>query len=143
MPDEADPRFAIWRPVVQREIASLRSGAIVVGHSVGGTVLINTLADTAPPDGIAAVVLIAAPYIGEGGWETEEIAPRTDLADRLPATAQILLYHGADDAEVPVAHVERYAAAIPRARVRKLTGRDHQLNDDLSEVARDIRELVS
>jgi len=50
---------------------------------------------------------------------------------------------GEDDREVPVAHVDRYAAAIPHAHVHRLEGRDHQLNNDLSEVAREIRELAS
>ncbi|MEO6444030.1 MAG: hypothetical protein ABIP66_02555 [Gemmatimonadaceae bacterium] len=73
----------------------------------------------------------------------EEIAPRADLAERLPAAAPVFLYHGDADAEVPVAHVELYAAAISHARVRKLAGRDHQLNDELSEVARDIPALAA
>lgn len=143
MPDEADPSVAAWHPVLERELASLRPGAVVVGHSVGGTMLIHLLADAAPAAALGAVVLVSAPFIGEGGWESEEIAPRPDLAARLPAAAPVLLYHGEEDAEVPVAHVERYAAAIPRARVRRLAGRDHQLNNDLSEVARDIRALAS
>jgi predicted alpha/beta hydrolase family esterase len=143
MPNEADPTMAAWRPVLERELASLRPGAVVVGHSAGGTMLIHVLADAAPAPALGAVVLIAAPFVGEGGWASEEIAPRADLAERLPVAAPVLLYHGGDDAEVPVAHVDRYAAAIPHAHVRRLDGRDHQLNNDLSEVARDIRELAS
>jgi hypothetical protein len=34
-----------------------------------------------------------------------------------------------------------YAEAIPYARVRRLANRDHQLNNDLTEVASDIRKL--
>jgi hypothetical protein len=143
MPDEADPTLAAWRPVLERELAALRPGAVAVGHSAGGTMLIHVLADAAPAAGLAAVVLIAAPFIGDGGWASEELAPRPDLAERLPADASVLLYHGEADAEVPVTHVELYAAAIPRAQVRRLPGRDHQLDNDLSEVARDIRTLVS
>lgn len=143
MPDEADPRFEAWRPALERELAALSPGAVVVGHSAGGTMLIHVLADAAESVPLAGVVLIAAPFIGEGGWESDEIAPRTDLGERLPRTMPVFLYHGEDDAVVPVAHVERYAAAIPHARVRRLAGRDHQLNDDLSEVARDIRELAA
>lgn len=143
MPDEGDPRVATWRPALERELASLRSGAVVVGHSVGGTILIHVLADVAAPVALDAIVLVAAPFIGEGGWESEEIEPRTDLAARLPAGVPVFLYHGEDDATVPVAHVELYAGAIPHARVRRLVGRDHQLNDDLSDVASDIRALES
>jgi predicted alpha/beta hydrolase family esterase len=143
MPDEANPTLAAWRPVLERELAALRPGAVAVGHSAGGTMLIHVLADAASAVRLGAVVLIAAPFIGEGGWASAELAPRPDLGGRLPAGAPVFLYHGEDDAEVPVAHVERYAAVLPRARVRRLTGRDHQLNNDLSEVARDLRELPS
>jgi predicted alpha/beta hydrolase family esterase len=141
MPDEANPTVAAWRPVLERELATLQPGSVVIGHSIGGTVLIHVLAEAAPSSALGAIVLIAAPYIGEGGWTSEELAPRADLAERLPAGAPIFLYHGLDDTEVPASHVDRYAAAIPSAQVRRLAGRDHQLNNDLSEVARDIREL--
>ena len=141
MPNEADPTMTSWRPVLERELASLRSGAVVVGHSVGGTLLIHVLADSAPTKRLDAIVLLAAPFIGAGGWTSDEIGSGADLAARLPIAVPVLLYHGEDDTIVPVEHVERYAAAIPHARVRRLVGRDHQLNNDLSEVASDIRDL--
>jgi predicted alpha/beta hydrolase family esterase len=143
MPNEADPTMATWRPVLEHEIAALRPGGIIVGHSVGGTIAIHVLADAASMAALDAIVLIAAPFIGEGGWTSEEIAPRADLAVRLPVAVPVFLYHGEADAIVPVAHVERYAATIPHAHVRRLVGRDHQLNDNLSEVASDIRDLES
>ena len=43
----------------------------------------------------------------------------------------------ADSAET--AHAALFALAIPRAQVHQLPGRDHQLNNDLSEVAEAIR----
>ena len=141
MPNEADPTVATWRPVLEQELASLRPGAIVVGHSVGGTIAIDVLADAASIVALDAIILIAAPFIGHGGWPSDDIEPRPDLAARLPAAVPVFLYHGEDDAIVPVAHVELYAAAIPHARVRRLVGRDHQLNNDLSDVASDIRQL--
>ena len=142
MPNEADPQVATWRPSLERELASLRDGAVVVGHSVGGTMLIHVLAESAPRVVLDAIVLVAAPFVGPGGWDSDEIEPRADLAARLPAGVPVFLYHGEDDAVAPVAHLELYARAIPRARVRRLAGRDHQLNDDLSEVASDLRALA-
>jgi hypothetical protein len=38
-------------------------------------------------------------------------------------------------------HVDLYAKAIPQAVTRRLEGRNHQLNDDLGDVASDIRSL--
>jgi predicted alpha/beta hydrolase family esterase len=141
MPNEDDPTVAAWKPVLETELASLRTGAIVVGHSVGGTILINVLAQSAPTVRPEAIILIAAPFIGPGGWENAEIEPRSDLAERLPVGVPVFLFHGEDDHEVPIVHAERYAELIPHARVRRLAGRDHQLNDDLSDVAREIRGL--
>ena len=143
MPNEADPQFAAWRTALEKELATLQDGAVVVGHSVGGTIVINTLAEWSPNAVLGAIILIATPFIGEGGWESEDIAPPSDFAARLPPGVPVFLYHGDKDDIAPIAHVELYAAAIPHARVRRLAGRDHQLNNNLSEVANDIRELES
>jgi pimeloyl-ACP methyl ester carboxylesterase len=100
------------------------------------------LADSKPKADLGALVLLATPFVGDGGWTSGDIPPGSDLASRLPLAVPVLLYHGENDDTVPVAHVELYARAIPRAQVRRLPGRDHQLNNDLSEVARDIRDMV-
>ena len=103
--------------------------------------LINVLTQSAPIITLAAIVLIAAPFIGADGWTSDDMAPQSRLAERLPSAVPVFLYHGENDDIVPVAHVALYARAIPGAHVRRLAGRDHQLNNDLSEVARDIRDL--
>lgn len=139
MPNEEDPAYAMWKPALLRELESLEDGAILVGHSVGGTMLVHAVAEHPPSFKPGALVLIAAPFIGNGGWPSDEIQPRTDFAARLPD--RVFLYQGTDDETVPAAHVHLYARAIPHATVRVLAHRDHQLNDDLSEVARDIRAL--
>jgi predicted alpha/beta hydrolase family esterase len=139
MPDEADPQLETWRPVLERELAALGAGGVVVGHSVGGTLVLHVLGDSPLTAALGAIALIALPFVGKGGWESAGDELPMDLAERMPAHVPIFLYHGEDDATVPVAHVDRYAALLPRARVRRLAGRDHQLNDDLAEVARDIR----
>lgn len=143
MPNEAEPSYPAWKAAIEREIAALADGALVVGHSVGGTILVNTLAEQAPKRKLAGVFLIAAPFIGPGGWPSEDVEPPRDLGARLPRTTPIFFFHGSDDDTAPYAHVDLYKQAIPRAHVRKLEGRDHQLNDDLSEVAEDIRRIVS
>jgi predicted alpha/beta hydrolase family esterase len=142
MPDESDPKFASWQRAIEKAIGALRSPAILVGHSVGGAVLINTLAKHGPILDLWAVVLIAAPFLGPGGWEGEDVPPLSTLGGRLPSEVPILLYHGDQDATVPITHLELYANALPHARIRRLAGRDHQLNNDLTEVANDLRELL-
>jgi hypothetical protein len=52
-------------------------------------------------------------------------------------------YHGRDDEIVPFAHLGLFAREFPNAVIHQLDGRNHQLSDDLSEVARDIRQLAA
>ena len=143
MPAEADPSSANWGPAIRREIADLDEGAVVVGHSVGATILIHTLAEQPPGHDLAAIVLIAAPFVGEGGWPSDEITTRTDLGVDLPQGLPVFLYHGEVDTIVPFSHVDLYAEAIPQAQVRRLPGRDHQINNDLTQVADDIRRTCA
>ena len=142
MPGEEDPGYAAWKAALTEEFDSLADGAVLVGHSIGGTVLIHTLAEQTPKFRIGGLFLIAAPFIGEGGWPNDEMDGRTDFAERLPQGLPVYLYHGTDDAEVPVAHVHLYAKAMPHAVVRTIEGADHQLGNDMSQVARDIRHSV-
>ena len=75
--------------------------------------------------------------------ETEAVRGGTDLSRKNgPLATPIYLYHGSKDDTAPCAHVDLYKNAISHAQVRKLEGRDHQLNNDLSEVAADIIRIV-
>lgn len=139
MPDEADPKYALWKAALTRQFDRLDEGAIVIGHSIGGTILIRTLADDPPALIFGGIFLIAAPFVGDGGWNSEDMKPLPDLGASLPERTLIHLYHGSKDHTVPFEHVQLYAKAIPRAVVHRLPGRDHQLNYDMSEVAADIR----
>jgi pimeloyl-ACP methyl ester carboxylesterase len=49
------------------------------------------------------------------------------------------VFHGSADEIAPPSHADLYARAIPQAQLHRLSGRDHQLNNDLSEVAKAIR----
>lgn len=135
MPQEDDPGFATWSAAIGGEVAALDDGAVLVGHSVGGTILVGTVAEAASKPSVRAIVLIAAPFVGPGGWPSSEFEFPSDLGSRLPGGASVHLFHGSADEAVPPAHVDLYARAIPGAHVHRLPGRDHQLGDDLSEVA--------
>lgn len=137
MPREDEPSYARWKPTLEREVEALQEGAILVGHSVGGTILIKLLAERAPACKLGAIFLLAAPFVGKGGWAADEQLP-ADLGARLPHGVPIHFFQGLEDEIVPPTHVELYARAVPQARVHRLSGRDHQLNDNLKEVAATI-----
>ena len=138
MPDEDDPSYARWSAAIRRELADLDDDAVVAGHSVGATILINTLAEQPPERGLGMIVLIAAPFVGEGGWPSDDFELPSDLGARLPQGVRVHVFHGLQDETAPPSHAGRYAQVIPQAQVHRLPGRDHQLNNDLSEVAKAI-----
>lgn len=141
MPDEDDPSYAPWKAALERELAAMDDGAILIGHSVGGTILINALSELPLRQKFGAIFLIATPFVGEGGWPSDDLKPPRDLGARLPEDVPVFIYHGLADDTAPPSHADLYARAIPQAQVHRLPGRDHQLNDDLSEVAAAIRSL--
>ncbi len=143
MPDEADPNFDAWAAALRREFRNLSDGAIAVGHSIGGTILINVLAEEPPNLAFGAIFLIAAPFVGEGGWPSAGWQPEREIGKKLPKGMSIDLYYGLADTTVPRSHAELYLRAIPHARLFRLPGRDHQLNDDLREIAAAINELAT
>ena len=141
MPSEDDPSYALWKTALDRVFGTLRDGAILVGHSVGGTILVKVLAEQLSAREFGAIFLIAAPFVGDGGWSADDLQFPPDLGARLPKGVPIHFYHGLDDEVAPPLHIELYARAVPQARVHRLPGRDHQLNNDLREVAAAISSL--
>lgn len=142
MPDEDSPTYAAWGRAIEEQLADLNEDAVVVGHSVGATILVQALADHPALSTVRGIVLIGAPFVGDGGWPSEEFELRADLGARLPPGAQVHVFHGFDDHTAPPSHADLYARVIEQAQVHLLTGRDHQLNDDLTEVARVIQRLT-
>lgn len=138
MPNEEDPSQAAWSAAIRRELADLDDGAVVIGHSVGATILIDALAGQPPGCVPATIVLIAAPFVGEGGWPGDGFELPQDLGTRLPRGARVHVFHGLRDETVPPSHADLYAGVVPQAMVHRLPGRDHQLNNDLSDVAQVI-----
>jgi predicted alpha/beta hydrolase family esterase len=142
MPGEDEPDYDTWRRLILREAEDMGGGAILAGHSIGASVLIKMLTDGGQkPSSIAGVFLASSPFWHEHEfWRWDEVALSADAGARYPRGVPLFLYHGDDDT-VPVAHVEMLAKLLPQAVVRRLPGRDHQLNGDMSEMARDIEGL--
>jgi predicted alpha/beta hydrolase family esterase len=142
MPNEDDPSYDTWSATLQKEFASLNDGAIVVGHSIGGTILINVIAEHPPERKLGAIFLIAAPFVGEAGWPADDWQPQREIGGKIHPDVPIYVYHGLEDKTAPPSHAELYARAIPQARLYRLAGRDHQFNNDLREIASVIKALA-
>ena len=141
MPDEDSPEIEAWKDRISEELAAMDGEVVLVGHSVGAFVLLKYLSEEEPEKPVGGLYLVAAPYVGPGGWEVEEGALREGFTSKLPGRLPVFLYHGREDEVVPFEHLALYAEVLPRATVREFDGRGHQFGEDLSEVALDIQEL--
>jgi predicted alpha/beta hydrolase family esterase len=142
MPNEEEPEYAVWKNVIAGEVADMGSGAILVGHSIGASVIIRAVVDGGIGQSLAGVFLLAAPFwYDHHFWRWDEVKLPGDAAERIPHGLPVFLYHGRQDEFVPFAHAEMYAQALPHATLRPLDARNHQLNEDLTEVAQDIMLL--
>ena len=141
MPDEADPKDEVWMAQISKELDSMEGKVILVGHSAGGGVLLKYLLKENIATPIAGVFLISIPYWGPEDEQEAEYSLQEGFASRLPIGLPIFLYHSRDDEWVPFAHLGIYAKKISKAIAREFDGRGHQFNNDLSEVAVDIKRL--
>ena len=144
MQPEDEANYETWKGQIEQNLAALDGMVIVVGHSLGASILIKCLAE-GDIKKITAILLIATPFWGgDKGWKYEgyeALALPEGHAKQLPANARVFFYHSRDDEIVPFAHLALYAQKFPQATIRELNRRGHQLNNDLSEVAEDIRSL--
>ena len=143
MQNEDDADYETWQRQIEKNLAALDGVIIVVGHSVGASILIKCLeGDTKK---ITRIFLIATPFWGgDKGWKYEgyeALALPEGHANRLPSNARVFFYHSRDDEIVPFVHLALYAQKFPQATIRKLNGRGHQLHNDLSEVVEDIKSM--
>ena len=141
MPEENDQGYEAWKVHISRELAALDDSVILVGHSVGSSMLLKYLSEENVENFIAGIFLIAAPYWGTGGWQVDEFTLDEDRASKLLKGVPIFFYHSRDDDIVPFEHLALHAEKFPQAIVRNFDGRGHQFNNDLSEVAGDIKSL--
>jgi uncharacterized protein len=141
LPNPDDPHYEPWSKRLGEILGESDEPLVVVGHSLGGSVLLQHLAENEPPKLITGIVLVATPFWGTSGWEAEWALPEgwPDPTTYLPP---IHLFHSRDDEVIPFAHLDRYAQRFPDADVHPLDGNGHLYDrGDLAELLDAIRSL--
>jgi predicted alpha/beta hydrolase family esterase len=141
MPNEESPVYEAWKDQIAKELVALDDEVILVGHSLGASILLKYLSEEKVEKPVAGLFLIAPPYWGTEDWGVDEYALQADFASKLPEELPVFFYHSRDDEWVPFAHLALYAEKLPQATIHEFDGRGHQFDDDLSEVARDVKRL--
>ncbi|RKD73565.1 hypothetical protein ATL39_1861 [Sinobaca qinghaiensis] len=142
MPNPEDPRYSLWKEQLEKEFTGLDREVILVGHSLGGSVLVKYLAEKTVIPVIAGLFLVATPYWGgKKGWQAEEFNFPVDFASRLPSISRICLYHSQNDEVVPFSHLEHFNKQLPNAETRILEGHDHTFQHGLPALVDDIQQI--
>jgi uncharacterized protein len=138
--DESVSDFG-WPRQIGAAINDIEGDVILVGHSLGASLILKYLSETKIQKKISGIFLIATPFwSGEEDW-VKGLTLQHDFAGKLPENIPIFLYHSIDDEEVPFEHLSLYAQKLPQAVVHEIKKGGHQFNNDLKFVAEDIKKL--
>ena len=139
---DEEPYFgAGWPKQIGREISSIKGEIILAGHSLGASMLLKYLSENKTKENIAAVFLIAAPFwSGNEDW-MKPLKLQKDFADKLSKDIPFFFYQCKDDDVVPLEQFKLYKQKVPWAVFREMRRGGHQLDNDLTPVANDIKLL--
>lgn len=140
MPHPDNPSYVSWRKHLRNVLRQAPDNTILIGHSLGGSVLLKYLAEEQPDRPFGGLFLIAAPYWGMDNWDVAEYAMPTQPLD-LRGVPAVYLYHSKHDTVVPVQHLLTYQRQLPQAIVRTITGEEHLFSKGLPVLIDDIESL--
>jgi uncharacterized protein len=139
MPDEGEPDAASWKQQIASELSHLTGKVILVGHSLGGSILLRYLSEEKVDVSIAAAYFLAAPAFDGERWSFDDLKLSADAPKKLTSIPRLVFFHCRDDEIAPFAHLALHGERIPRAITRAFDTGGHQFDNDLTAVAADIR----
>jgi uncharacterized protein len=140
--DETEAEFGpAWLKQIDKEISSVKTEIILVGHSLGASMVLKYLSENNLIKHIPGIFLIATPFwSGDQDWVLP-LKLQEGFSDRLPKDIPLFFYQCKDDDVVPANHFAIYKQSVPWGRFREIATGGHQLNNDLTLVAQDIKSL--
>ena len=143
MPCPERPNYQLWKDRIEDEMKNLGDDIILIGHSLGGSVILKFLSEQPVQKSIAGLFLIAPPFWGrDDDWQIDEYKLSENFADALPEIPLICIYHSRDDQWVPYSHLFDYAEALPKAILHKFGVRGHNFTNGIPELVDDITNLT-
>ena len=135
------PTYEMWKKMFDSEFKKINQSIILVGHSLGGSVLLKYLSEEQPHISILGLFLVAIPHWGESDWDVDDFILKENFEESLVHIPKIYLYHCKHDEVVPFQHLPFYENTFKTSTVRKLNGKDHSFSKGLPELVSDIKML--
>ncbi|MEQ6119407.1 alpha/beta hydrolase [Reichenbachiella sp. MALMAid0571] len=137
--DPEDPSYQKWKKLLSKEFENLDQPVMLIGHSLGGSMLLKYISEEKPNISISSLFLVATPHWGKNGWDIDEFVLQENFEHKLGKIATVFLYHCKEDLIVPFKHLNFYKKVFPNAIVRILNGTDHAFSNGLPELVGDIK----
>jgi predicted alpha/beta hydrolase family esterase len=141
MPDPENPRYVTWKMALQSVLPVGGNKAALIGHSLGGSVIVKYLSEGLCQMPLAGLFLVGAPYWGLKGWSMDEFKLQHDFQSTMPPIDKVFIYHSRHDKWVPYSHGQSYAKALPGSVLKTIDGNQHEFNEGLPLLVNDIQRL--
>lgn len=141
MPREENPNYQDWAHEMEHVLASLHGPVILLGHSLGGSIILKYLSEHDIGSKFLALLLVSVPFWGEPEWEAEEFQLDPRFAASLKSVKRMFFYHSKDDPVVPFQHLSVYRKHLPAAFVRTFDGAGHEMIGAVPKMVEDIRSI--
>ncbi|MEC5425285.1 alpha/beta hydrolase [Virgibacillus sp. C22-A2] len=142
MPNPENPEYTLWKVQLEKELTALEGEVVLIGHSLGCSVLLKYLSEEPCQLSISGIFMIAAPYWGKDkDWQNKEYTLPYNFVSSLLQTSKVFFYHSRTDEIVPFAHLGHYSRRFPQAITRALDGDEHYFSNGLPELVDDIKDL--
>ncbi|WP_260412295.1 alpha/beta hydrolase [Alkalihalobacillus sp. TS-13] len=98
MPNPENPEYTLWKGQLNVVFAELEGEIILIGHSLGGSVLLKYLSEKALKQSISGLFMIASPFWGkDDDWQVEEYLLPDNFASNFSQKSEMFFYHSCDD----------------------------------------------
>src|SRR5690625_4458642 len=121
MPNPENPEYKLWKVQLEKEFAALDGEVLLIGHSLGGSVLLKYLSEKTINCTISGLFMIAAPYRGkDDDWQANAYILQKDFTTKLPQISHIFLYHSRHNEVVPSQHLQYYKQKLRKVHTHIL-----------------------
>lgn len=143
MPDADTPSYLAWEAVLTTNLKNLSGKVILLGHSLGASIILKHFSKEPVPDRVLGMILFGVPYWKDQEWDVSEYVIEDDFIGNLSMLDNIYLYHSIDDEVIPTHQFTSYRKIIPKVHWRVLSGTDHSYHGAIPNMINDIHELIS
>ncbi|MEZ2442843.1 alpha/beta fold hydrolase [Chitinophaga sp. RCC_12] len=143
IPDADNPSYQAWDAVLTASLKDLSGKVILLGHSLGASVILKHFSQEPVPDKVIGMILFGVPYWKDQNWDVSEYVIEDDFVANLSELDNIYFYYSTDDEVIPRQQFETYQKLLPQAHYRVFSGMDHSYHKAIPDMVADIKELAT